>query len=246
MNLDFNYQDLDFIQVRNDSIKIIENQLWANKGHTMNEGMVSPDKKYFYLNIPKNSSSFVKDQLILLGWEFSKFNDHPSSTPIIILRDPINRWISGITEYMFMYHLSTVDKICEPFNYDFYPLVGESLGLSLLFERMTFDDHTERQCVFLKDIPPFDKCIWVNMGSGFSDRLSSLLTELGYPNTIQSAKPINTSDGSNFGTVGYKKQAFKKFLEFIISKDLFKQYNLTQWFWCDTEVMNKVKFYEPR
>lgn len=247
MTSKFDFRSLDFIELNQDSISININNVWANRGHLINEGMISPDSKYFYLNLPKNSSSFVKKHLADLGWAYSVLTDHPSATTIVVLRDPLERWISGAVEYLFMYHLDSIDKICEPFNYDFSPLYGERLGLSLLFDRITFDDHTERQCMFLKDLTSLSQCIWLNADQDFNRNFSTLLSELGYPNNIVDAPKINYSGGQEPGTLEYKREKFQDFLRDVIAKDRHKQYNIRQWLWCDYQLMSQIKFYNaPR
>src|SRR5574343_507008 len=118
MHLDFSYKDLDFISKSDDKIELNWNKVWSNRGHTLGEGMVSPDGQYFYLNIPKNSSSFVKKCLESVDWQYSNIRDYPDAKVIVALRDPESRWISGIFEYLLMYHINAFDTICEPFNYD--------------------------------------------------------------------------------------------------------------------------------
>jgi len=244
MILDFNYKDLDFISIDHNSIKIDQSRVWANKGHTLGEGMVSPDFKYFYLNIPKNSSSTIKNILSSLGWEFSNIVDYPNAKIIVVLRDPIDRWTSGIFEYLLMYHINTISVLCEPYNYDLWPMMGERLGLSLIFERITFDDHTERQCVFLQNID-LSRCQWLKFDQDFTKTFENFLNTIGYTVDISQFENKNISDGTP-GTPGHKKKKAKEFFRYVIANDYFKRYNLEQWFWCDQELINKVKFYDPR
>lgn len=247
MKLDFEYRSLDFIEVSDDSVSVEFNNLWANRGHNIDSGMASPDGRYFYLNIPKNGSSFIKKILFDLGWSYKTLADYPNATTIVALREPTERWVSGAVEYLFMYHLPAIDKICEPFHYDFNPLYGEHLGLSLLFDKLTFDDHTERQCMFLKNIKSLSKCIWLKADHDFNRNFSVLLTELGYPNNIVDSPKINYSGGREPGTLEYKREKFQDFLRDVIAKDAYKQYNIRQWLWCDYQLMSQIKFYNaPR
>lgn len=241
MHLDFTYNDGDFISLSSNKINLDWNRLWSNRGHTLGEGMISPDKKYFYLNIPKNSSSFIKKCLGSLGWSFDNIRSYPDAKIIVALRDPVKRWISGISEYLFMYHTVTIDNIAEPFNYGFLPLIGDKLGVSLLFERITFDDHTERQCVFLKDID-LNRCIWLYVDKDFSKIFSQLLNQLGYPNLFEQEEKENSTEDKD----GYRKKKLNEVIKLLIDNDEFKQYNLKQWFWCDQELIDTVKFYDAR
>ena len=235
MILDFNYKDLDFININNDSVTVSLDRYWANKGHVIGEGMVSPDKRYFYLNIPKNSSSFIKANLKSVGWEYSNINEHPNSEVIVALRDPVERWVSGIVEYLYMYHKNTIDNIVEPFSYEYFPLLGEKLGLGLLFERITFDDHTERQSVFLTNLQ-LSKCHWLYIDKDFSNTFSNFLNTIRYTNNF--VDPVNQSNEL--------KKKLQNFFSYVIDNDEFKKYNIQQWFWCDQELINQVKFYDAR
>lgn len=241
MHLDFSYKELDFIKILDNSIKIEFKQIWANKGHTLNTGLISPDRKHFFLSIPKNSSTFIKSSLLDLEWEHAESIEYPQATPIIILRDPVERWISGIFEYLLMYHITIIDNICEPYNNGFQPLYGEKLGLSLLFEKITFDDHSERQCVFLQNIDDLSKCIFLKLDKDFNQNLNALLLKLGYDININNSTAINSSQEKTM--LGIKKTKFKDFMTALIKNDRYKEYNLQQWFWCDYELMSQVNFY---
>jgi len=243
MQLDFNYQDFDYVTVQN-TVKLDWSRVWSNRGHTLGEGMISPDHKYFYVNIPKNYSTFIKSVLGDLGWVYASIEDHKHARPIVVLRDPIERWISGIHEYLLMYHVNTLDQVCEPYNMGYSPLSGEKLGISLLFDRITFDDHTERQAVFLKDISNLDQCVWLECNKNFNQSFGQLLSDLGYPNNVINRQAENSSRESS--TLGNKRRLFKDFMQQLIASDQFKMYNLQQWYWCDYQLINQAKFYGTR
>lgn len=234
MQLDFNYQDFDYITV-NDKVKLDWNKVWGNRGHTLGEGMVSPDFKHFYLNIPKNSSSGVKSTLLASGWEYGNIHDYPDAKVFAILRDPINRWISGVVEYLLMYHQNTIDSIIEPNNHECWPLLGDKLGFSILFDRITFDDHTERQAVFLQGLD-LSRFTWFYINSDFNTVLSKYLTEIGCVDTFHT--------NENAASDVPKKQSLKKLIKYIVDTDEYKKYNLTQWHWCDYKLIEQLKFYE--
>lgn len=236
MKLD--YKDNDFVSIGDNGVTLQYYKRWWNNGMCFGEGLISPDKQYFYLNIPKNASSSIKKILVPLDWEFGNIYDYPTAQVIIILRDPIDRWVTGITEFLLMYHQDTVCKIVEPNIYDWYPLLGESLGMSLLFDTMTFDDHTERQAMFLQNIE-FSRCIWLKLDSNLNANFEKLLNEIGYATDTEGVSE-NSSDAAN--RVG--RQTLKHFFKYVLLRDIAKAYNLKQWFWCDYELMEQVKFYE--
>jgi hypothetical protein len=165
--------------------------------------------------------------------------DAPNAKIIVALRDPIERWVSGITEYLFMYHTNVIDNIADPFTYDFLPLLGDKLGVDLLFKQITFDDHTERQAVFLNNIN-FDRCDWLKVDKEFSKNFSIYLNTIGYTNSFATMDKENNAEDLD------RKRKLKEVIKLLIDKDQFKQYNLQQWFWCDYELIKQVEFYGRR
>ena len=66
--------------------------------------MLSPDLKHAWINIPKNCSSFVQKVLDDNGWNMltgdvaDSILATDSIEKLVILRDPVQRWISGFAE----------------------------------------------------------------------------------------------------------------------------------------------------
>jgi hypothetical protein len=240
---EFTFKELDYIQFNHDRIDVDFTKLWSNKGHSFGEGLVSPDQQFFSLKIPKNASSFLVKNLVELDWEHANIEDWPESNLLVVLRDPIDRWISGMVEYLFLYHEPTISQLSAPFNYEFLPLLGERLGLSLLFERMSFDDHTERQCSFLQNVS-LSKITWFRFDEGLKTNLSNFLTLQGYKNTLNEATKVNSNDTDTDPEIATLKRKLKELLTFAVQKDPRKRSNLEQWMWCDTELYNQVAFYD--
>jgi hypothetical protein len=239
-HFDFSYQELDYIQVHSNQVEVNFSHFWNNKGHRFGEGLISPDKRFFCLKIPKNASSFLVKNLIEEGWSHSNIRDYPTADLLIILRDPVQRWTSGMVEYLFLYHESVLGHLSNSFDYEYYPLLGEQLGLSLLFERMTFDDHTERQCAFLQNVD-LSKAHWFYFNDDLKDNLSGFLTSQGIDTKLNQAEKTNHTNSDN--QVSLLKRKLKEFMTFAL-RDPFKKYNVEQWMWCDTKLIQSVKFYQ--
>lgn len=237
---DFSYKELDYILLQNQRIEINYTKLWTNKGHNFGEGLISPDEKFFFLKIPKNASSFLVKNLTELDWKHSNIRDYPQAQLLVILRDPIDRWISGMVEYLFLYHESVIGHLSNSFDYEYLPLLGEQLGLSLLFERMTFDDHTERQCAFLQNVS-IPKTIWFYFNENIKNNISNFLTANGYTNALDTADKVNSSEDND--QVSTLKRKLKELITYALNKDPYKKYNLEQWMWCDNELIQKVNFF---
>lgn len=229
--------DLDFVDIKHNKVILNWHRRWANRGMYLGEGLFSPDKKYFYINIPKNASSSIKNELTKLGWDFGHIREFPKAQPIVVLRDPVERWISGIAEYLLMYHADIIDNLTRHDGYNALPILGQELGLSLIFDTITFDDHTDRQTVFLNDCTFFN-CIWVKLDKEFNQKFSRLLNDIGYENQFELSEKENDSDNSIL------KRDLKHLFRLILDKNHDRRKAIEEWFWCDYELLNKMEFYD--
>lgn len=82
----------------------------ATRGFGYGAGLLSPDCRQFLLNMPKNASSFMLDWGTRQGWKQAIVGDtcgwHLCEEVLVLLRDPVSRWISGIAQYIHTYILS--------------------------------------------------------------------------------------------------------------------------------------------
>lgn len=114
-----------------------------------------------YVYIPKNASSWTKPNLKDWGWEFYNYHtDHINKPALVVLRDPVERWLSGIAEYFTLYHPHMSSGHITQAVFE------------LVFDRITFDDHTEKQIKFLHGLNT-DCCTFMmcdkNYRNNFSD-----------------------------------------------------------------------------
>jgi len=145
---------------------------WAHLGHTLGECWVDIDKDITYIHIPKNASSFIKGCL-LGSFKFTHSNDLVKSNRYLVaLRDPIERWVSGIAQYEFNSGLTNID-----------------------YQKITFDDHTETQDYFLQNVV-LSKCDFIMVNDNLRSNLKQWFDEFGYTvdvdNMIQYNASLNT------------------------------------------------------
>jgi hypothetical protein len=126
----------------------------------------------FYCMIPKNASSWTSQLLKHNGWiqgQMIATGKEVAEELIVILRDPVERWIAGIAQYLssdILYtHWYDRNKHSESYkgkyihgkpNYEGAIMSGQDFVNSynelterLLFEQIAFDDHTQRQSWFV-------------------------------------------------------------------------------------------------
>lgn len=146
---------------------------WAHLGHKLGECWYSKD--ITFVHIPKNASSFVKGCLINNGWQHSD-SLVKSNRYLVVLRDPLERWLSGMAEYQV--NSNQLD-----------------LDVHTIFNTITFDDHTEQQLYFLQDIDYFDT-VFLKFDDNLRENLNKFLLENGFANGVTGIENINASDAT--------------------------------------------------
>jgi hypothetical protein len=90
---------------------------------------------------------------------------------LVTLRDPIDRWVSGIAQFM-----NTESN--------------QQLTLHDLVNTVTFDDHTELQTYFLQNID-IDRCTFLKVDQNLRTNIKLWLNENGYIADIDNVPNIN-------------------------------------------------------
>lgn len=189
---------------------------WAHVGHRLGECWVDNTHSLTYVHIPKNASSFIKGGLLGCGseWKHSEILV-PADEYLIVLRDPIERWISGIAEYCYN--------------------SGNILGIKEALEQFTFDDHTEHQVYFIQGVD-LSKATFLWVNDKLQNNLGQWLKQFNYHANIQDALKYNTSEGS-------KREFINQFTN-EINSNLEYQARLKEYFADDYKLIEGVKFYD--
>lgn len=135
-------------------------------------GFLSPDGRCFYVNISKNASSYMADTLSRQGWTSCRYgHDNCDYSQVekllIVLRDPVDRWCSGVAQYLVTKILNFIGVNSYFDSENAYDVTDEALSAasfivaySPLMERFIFDnldlldDHVWQQHEFYKHIMP--------------------------------------------------------------------------------------------
>ena len=117
--------------------------------------MVSPDLKHAWINIPKNASSFVQKVLDDNGWTMCHTDDLVDGIlsahtikKIVVLRDPIERWISGFAQCMSDPSHMGGAEFDTPHK-EILELLDNHAFWHTIRLNPVFDDHTEYQHRFI-------------------------------------------------------------------------------------------------
>jgi hypothetical protein len=200
-------------------------EYYQSKGHVFGECMSHPDSNFMYVNIPKNASSWTKPNLLDFNWE--NYNYHTDNlyhkTAMIVLRDPVERWASGIAEYLYLYHRSWTK---ESFTTEL---------LDLIFDKIAFDDHTEKQVYFIEGLDQ-SRCVFFWFDDKYRQNFSNFLIENGMPNRYFNYEKQHVSNNEPV------RRNFKKiFIDALQNSKYLSQ--VREYFKHDYELINSVQFY---
>lgn len=185
---------------------------WAHVGHKLGECWTNPTTTY--VHIPKNISSCIKGCLASNKWQHSDVLVNNEQF-LIVLRDPIDRWCSGIAEFQVNSHQLDLD-------------------VDKVFAQITFDDHTEQQVYFLQNID-LNKVTFIMVNNNFNTIFNKWLNERGYP-SVDDTPRFNQSSG-------IKLELKQKYQQLVDSNPDY-MLQLKKHFAADYELINKVKFYD--
>ena len=106
--------------------------------------MIDPSLRYAWIDIPKCASSFIQKVLYDNNWTatcdpvlMDGIKCAPSVKKLVVLRDPIDRWVSGFSECF-----STDKQILDLLD-------NRAFWRSIFYKNPVFDDHTEYQHRFV-------------------------------------------------------------------------------------------------
>lgn len=195
--------------------------IWTDKGHILGECYYCEHSNSTYIHIPKNASSYIKGCLLSLNdWNYStKFVQN--NQYLIVLRDPIDRWISGMAQ------LIQSDPITN-------------WSEDLIFNTITFDDHTEKQCYFLQYldlVKNLDKCVFFFVDDTLSSKFTKWCNTL-YPKVNINIGKLNASDD-----IDGRKSIIMKLQNMIDSNNAYLL-KLKEHFAEDYNLIKSVKFYD--
>jgi hypothetical protein len=202
-------------------------------------GLLSPDNKTFYVNIPKNASSFINSWLAENNWKVFDYSDNNTlASPIeniaVVLRDPTTRFISGFAQYL-------PNIIYTPWNKNNTSLtITELTSYWPIIERFMlehapwFDDHTWPQYYFYRTILPEVPRLYFNCNSRLEETLKY------YFNLNEPSKAVR--DNAN---ITANNRPLMKQMQDLIRQTLSNQNNLSKLntqYKHDHDIINSVKY----
>ena len=108
--------------------------------------------RLIYVNIPKNASSWISLQFNQgVNHDATNINyydvvDLTQCRFIVILRDPLDRWISGMTQMIYTEPETDLDGVANSMNID-------TFDWETVIATVAYDNHTQKQIHFTRVVP---------------------------------------------------------------------------------------------
>jgi hypothetical protein len=221
-------QDLEISNPKNlvvQTVGSVFHQHWTPRGHTFGACMTRPEISWMYVNIPKCASSWTKPKLIIEGLTHQNYykDNLYHKHALIVLRDPVERWLSGVCEYFALYHPNMdLNDARRPFY-------------ELVLDLVTLDDHTERQVYFISDLNPA-KSTYLWCDSDYRVNFAQWLRTQSIDNRYQFHDYIHTTEES-----AVRKKFHRYFCEFLKNEKYVD--HIKAHYKSDYDLINSVEFW---
>ena len=202
---------------------------------------------YSYVVIGKNASTWMQEFFNMAGelkygkygpavvapynYNIKQFGILPQKF-IVILRDPVERWCSGITEF-----LVNKAKFREGVEESF--TLSDRETLDLLFGHVQFDWHTIPQVDFLDGLDT-DQCIFFRLDQDFENtmkRFTEKELKIDTSKVILRPNSYNTAERESHSSI-------RKVIDFEIQTNPRYLDQIKAHYAMDIKLFNSVKFYE--
>ena len=158
----------------------------ASRGYGYGSGILSPDHDRFLVNIPKNASSYMLDWANRHGWTSAVVVDSNDIKEIIVcVRDPVQRWVSGVGQYLTSYVLNVTGAYSwetgpgpddQQISGDDFIVNYNQVVERLLFDNLArLDDHVWPQIEFFENLLPTVPRKFFYIDQDFDQRIGKYL-----------------------------------------------------------------------
>lgn len=200
----------------NNKVSINFRNYWKDFGY-QDFGLCLRSNNIFYVPIPKNASSNLRETLINHDWLHDNFIDNihlTNYTSIVVLRNPIDRWVSGINQYFHLYH-PNIKSLSSDL-------------LSVICNKIIMDDHTEKQTYFCNGLD-ISTSVFFEFNNNLSNNLNHYF-----------AGKITFKPFSFINQLSTIEQQLKQCLTDKLIKKIKTIYE------CDYDLISQTRFYDTR
>ena len=181
-----------------------------------------------YVPIEKNVTRVIQSMITPMGFQerdFFKLKNQ-NITSLIVLRDPVQRWVSGVVEYFLRKNLGLDD-------------MTKQQTVEHAFDQVVFDVHTCPQHHFVAEVQGQKNHIWFDQDqkSQLIESVSKYFNEQGFSNDWTPNK-FPTSDNL---ISDQKRQLTQLYQDTLKQPDMLQR--IKDFYSKDYELIDSIKFY---
>ena len=189
-----------------------------------------------YVPIEKNVTRVIQSMVTSLGFQEHNFCDSMKyQVPaVVVLRDPVQRWVSGLVEYFLEVYLDTVNTENN--------MTRQNITIEYAFEQIVFDRHTCPQYRFIEQLQGPRSYVWFDQDQKpqLIETLVQYFNERGFSNNWSSSQLVEKYK-YNDAIPDQKKELTQQIKHMLKKPDLFKK--IKKFYSKDYELIKSVKFY---
>jgi hypothetical protein len=194
--------------------------------HKLHSNLFSDTHNHAYLHIPVNASCWGKTIFSSAGFRpDNQFSIPPDCTVVVFLRDPIERWLSGLSTWL-TYRL--------PQHTDMTKVRNNTTLLDVLFDTIKQDDHTERQMFFLQNLNT-DQIKFFLIGSEFQSSVNKYFL-------LNFNQDISKYPKENATTFESGKLKPREYFQTVLESNTKYLNRVKEFFECDYNFIKKIQF----
>lgn len=214
----------------------VRDTYWERRGYVSGTCMYHDPTGICYLNIPKNASTFLKENLIKHEWRMlhnsARLVRRETTNTIIVLRDPIRRWLTGIAQHI------TTNLFGKDFGSTHFLEQANDLVNKILIDQVAFDDHTEQQSWFIEEFREFlVSPVYFYCDEHLNKNLDHWFAAKGLDYNLQQQEYVNVSENNydNKNLVDYFRQ--------LVYNNTMYEIHLAEYYQRDYDLISSVQFY---
>lgn len=198
--------------------------------------------KLIFVSIPKNASTWVGENYFhnrnnaknFMYTDIENIVKIHRCKFIVILRDPLDRWISGMTQMIY----TEPDQHFTMIN----PMYIDTFDWETVIATVAYDNHTQKQIHFTR-VVPFANIVWLKFDDNLKENFIDLMSSYG----VQLIKNEGSTDNAaNITNNNDKKiSVMNKIVDVLDQHPEYSQ-KIIEYYHDDYALVNSVKFYKKQ
>jgi len=198
--------------------------------------------KLIFVSIPKNASTWVGENYFhnrnnaknFMYTDIENIVKIYRCKFIVILRDPLDRWISGMTQMIY----TEPDRHFSKIN----PMYIDTFDWETVIATVAYDNHTQKQIHFTR-VVPFENIVWLKFDDNLEENFIDLMSSYG----VQLIKNDgNTDNAANITNNNDKKISVMNKIVSVLDQHPEYSQKIIEYYHDDYALINSVKFYKKQ